>query len=195
MGTVPGERLTAQLASDESAGLTMPRLVLAVHLRRLREQRQLDGDAAARVVGSETTLAGMEAGLIGSRLDDVIALCDLYRVDGHATRVALLELARQSHQGGWWQSFRPVIPLWFLPYLGAEHAAEVIRCYTGQYVPDLLQTPDYARAQIQLVPRLMPVDEIEQRVALRRRRQHVLHRPRPALLWAVIDEGALRRPV
>lgn len=199
MGTGPAGRLASVLASeadaDGSAGPTLPRLVLAAHLRRLRGERGVSRAAAARTVGSEDRLAALESGMTRCGLDDVMALCDLYEVDEHATRVTLLELARQSHRPGWWHSHRKIIPTWFLPYLGAEQAAVVIRCYAVQLVPDLLQTPEYARAHITSAWHVGPKAEIDAMVGLRMRRQTILHRSKPAFLWTILDEAALRRPV
>lgn len=200
MVMVPGgkiaDQLSAVLDTDESAGLTMPRLVLGARMRRLRAARGVSRATAGQVIGSEARLAAMETGFVRSRLDDVMVLCDLYQVEEHATRVSLLELARQSHRGGWWQPYRSVIPAWFQLYLGAEQVADVIRCYVVQCVPDLLQTDAYARAQVRLVHRAAPEQEIDTRVRLRlRRQQRLLTGPDRACLWAIIDEAALRRPV
>jgi hypothetical protein len=64
-----------------------------------------------------------------------------------------------------------------------------------QFVPGLLQTPDYARAVLQIgVGRESKLDT-EQRVGVRLHRQQILHRPGPPRLWAVVDEAALRRPI
>jgi hypothetical protein len=69
----------------------------------------------------------------------------------------------------------------------------VIRTFELQFVPGLLQTPDYARAVTSLA-HTQPA-EIERRVGLRMRRQCILDQDEPPKLWAVIDESALRRPV
>ena len=80
--------------------------------------------------------------------------------------------------------------------LELEQCASVIRCYETQFVPDLLQTTDYARA---LLERPHPVDpggqpaEIERRLGLLTKRQEALRGPEASRLWAVIDEAALRR--
>jgi hypothetical protein len=71
----------------------------------------------------------------------------------------------------------------------------VIRVYEVQFVPDLLQTPDYTRAFVRLREPEANSEQIEQRVGLWRGRQEILGRPRPPHLWVVIDETALRRPV
>ncbi|MFC4052801.1 DUF5753 domain-containing protein [Actinomadura syzygii] len=188
-------QLYGQMSADEALGPTMPRLLLGARLRRLRKQRGLHRQDAARVVGSEARLVSMELGLIGSLLDDVVALCDLYEVEEHGTRVVLVEMARQSRRPGWWQPFRQLIPAWFLPYLGSEQTAGVIRSYAVQSIPDLLQTPDYARAQLSSLPDKITDEQMDLRVQLRMRRQRILHSDQPTRIWTIIDEAALRRPL
>jgi hypothetical protein len=64
-------------------------------------------------------------------------------------------------------------------------------------VPGLLQTPEYARAVVQLGQQDKPLlrSEQERLVSLRMTRQQALTRQRPARLWAVVDEGVLHRPI
>jgi hypothetical protein len=58
----------------------------------------------------------------------------------------------------------------------------------------MLQTPAYARAV--LSTRVgATLDEIDETVAARLARQRILERDQPPELWAILDEGALRRPV
>jgi hypothetical protein len=61
-------------------------------------------------------------------------------------------------------------------------------------VPGLLQTPDYARAVLATVPNIAPGD-LDERVAARLARQAILDRDDPPLLWAVLDEAVLHRPI
>ena len=63
-----------------------------------------------------------------------------------------------------------------------------------QFIPGLLQTPDYAAAVARLADGISEPD-VQQLVALRMRRQQLLHRDNPPHLWVVIDETALRRPI
>src|SRR5690606_20315431 len=63
--------------------------------------------------------------------------------------------------------------------------------YEIRRVPDLLQTEDYARAAM---AHIEPRDHIDQRLALLRRRQEHM-RASGRRLWAIVDEGALRRQV
>ena len=69
-------------------------------------------------------------------------------------------------------------------------------CSSTAWSPGLLQTPGYARAVLATRPNTAE-DEIDNLVAARLARQAVLTRedPPPPLLWALIDEGVLYRPV
>jgi hypothetical protein len=62
-------------------------------------------------------------------------------------------------------------------------------------VHGLFQTPDYARAVTLLGHSAAPAHEIDRRVALRLKRQDVLTGRDPPMVWSVMDEGVLRRPV
>jgi hypothetical protein len=76
--------------------------------------------------------------------------------------------------------------------LGLEAAASVIREYEPQLVPGLLQTEDYAHA---ITGNLASEEEVIRRAEARIWRQDILRGPTPPKLWAVVDEGALRRAV
>jgi Domain of unknown function (DUF5753) len=125
---------------------------------------------------------------------DVRELLNLYGVSGD-NRQTLLAMAGRANIPGWWHVYSDVIPAWFDSYLGLEQAADIICAYQVQFIPGLLQTADYARAVLQIGAGDTPGLEVDQRVSLRMRRQQILRRPRPARLWAVIDEAALRRPI
>jgi len=59
----------------------------------------------------------------------------------------------------------------------------------------LFQTEAYARAVTLLGNAAAPAEEVDRRVSLRLKRQDLLTGSRPPQVWAIIDEGALRRPV
>ena len=111
-----------------------------------------------------------------------------------AERAVLRSLAREANSAGWWHTYSEVLPAWFEPYLGLEQAASIIRSYDVQFIPGLLQTPDYARAVARLADGLSEAGT-DQLVELRMRRQQVLHRQNQPDLPAVIDETALRLPI
>lgn len=81
----------------------------------------------------------------------------------------------------------------FTPYEGEAVALHV---FEHSLIPGLLQTEAYARAVISTRPNT-PEDEIDSLVAGRLARQAVLRRADPPapILWALVDEGALYRPV
>lgn len=74
-----------------------------------------------------------------------------------------------------------------------ESQAVLIKEYSPQIVPGLLQTPDYARAQFRVHLPKAPQGEIEQLVTARlSRRDHLLGDPRPDYA-VILDEAVLRR--
>ena len=86
------------------------------------------------------------------------------------------------------------VPLWFRPFAQHEAEATALRTFELVLVPGLLQTPEYAR--VLLSTRVGTSDEdAEQLVAARMERQAILDRDDPPLLWVVLDEGVLRRPI
>jgi hypothetical protein len=179
-------------------GPTALRIVLGVHLRRLREAANVSRtDAGWAIRGSESKISRLELGRVGFKVRDVDDLLTLYKLEDPEERERLLALASDANNPGWWQRYDDLTPQWFHSYLGLEMAADLIRTFELQFVPGLLQTPDYARAVVQLGRQDQSVSRAEQErlVSLRMSRQEVLTRQRPARLWAVIDEAVLRRPI
>lgn len=179
-------------------GPTALRIMLGVHLRRLRESAGVSRtDAGWAIRGSESKISRLELGRVGFKVRDVDDLLTLYKLDDPEERERLLTLARDANNPGWWQRYDDLTPQWFHSYLGLEMAADLIRTFELQFVPGLLQTSDYARAVAQLGRQDQSLSraERERLVSLRMSRQEVLTRQRPARLWAVIDEAVLRRPI
>jgi transcriptional regulator with XRE-family HTH domain len=87
-------------------------------------------------------------------------------------------------------------PASFRPFAAYEAEATALYVFEHSLVPGLLQTPEYARAVLATRPNTVE-DEIDNLVAARLARQDVLTRDEPPapLLWALIDEGVLHRPV
>jgi transcriptional regulator with XRE-family HTH domain len=85
-------------------------------------------------------------------------------------------------------------PVWFRDWLIIESEATLLRCFEPLLVPGLLQTEAYAHAIIAGAG-LLDAAEVAQRVAARMERKALLSKPQPPTLIAIIDEGALRRPV
>ncbi|WP_133799683.1 helix-turn-helix domain-containing protein [Kribbella caucasensis] len=172
--------------------------MLGAHLRRMREEAGISrADAGWAIRGSESKISRLELGRVGFKPRDVGDLLTLYGVTDPAERARLLDLAQQANNPGWWQRYDDLTPTWFHSYLGLEEAASLIRTFEVQFVPGLLQTPDYARAVTQLghAEAPLPKAEVDRLVALRLARQRILTRGRATRLWAIVDEVVLRRAI
>jgi transcriptional regulator with XRE-family HTH domain len=169
--------------------------VLGSQLHRLRDSRGISAEQAAEAIrGSHSKISRMEHGRVGFKERDVGDLLTLYGVTDSEERAALLNLAREANTPGWWHAYSDILPAWLEPYVGLEAAASVIRTYQIQIVPGLLQTEGYARALIRQGAAASE-EEIARRGELWVWGEEILRRPDPPQLWAVVDEGALRRPV
>jgi len=179
------------------SGPTVRRLVVGSQLRRLREAAGITRDAAGYAIrGSESKISRLELGRVSFKQRDIIDLLRLYGIAEDDERVdALVTLAEEANQPGWWHRYDDVMAKWFQTYIGLEEAADYIRTYEIQFVPGLLQTEDYARAVVSVGSPQDSDREVEAKVKVRMERQRILDRDRPPTIWAVIDEAALRRPI
>jgi transcriptional regulator with XRE-family HTH domain len=193
---VGGQTPEVCVSGSQQDGPTAVRILVGVQLRRLREEQGLSrADAADAIRGSEPKISRMELGRVGFKERDVKDLLTLYGVHDEEERAALLARVREANTSSWWHPYSDVTPNWFQRYLGLEATASLIRTYEVQFVPGLLQTEAYARAVVRLGYGTAREDEVARRVRLRMQRQQLLTAPDPPKLWAVVDEGALRRPV
>lgn len=86
---------------------------------------------------------------------------------------------------------RSQLPSWFQAYAEMEAKATYISTYQSQMVYGLLQTEAYARA---VLATGLP-DNLDELVAARLERHRILRRERPPMVWVVLDEAALHRPI
>jgi transcriptional regulator with XRE-family HTH domain len=85
-------------------------------------------------------------------------------------------------------------PAAFRSFAPHEAEATALRMFEHSLVPGLLQTPDYAAAVLATKPNAS-ADVIEADVSNRLARQALLGRQEPPMLWVLLDEGVLYRPV
>lgn len=197
-----GEPAEKRYLTSSGSGPTALRMLLGAQLRGLREAAGISREAAGyEIRSSRSKISRLELGRVSCKERDIADLLTLYGVREGRQRDAVLALARQANERGWWSRYGDVLPDWFEEYVGLEGAASLIRTYELQFVPGLFQTEDYARAVIRLGYPNAPAEEVDRRVALRMMRQHQFaansarggnDAPR---LWAVVDETALRRPL
>ncbi|MEU6339732.1 helix-turn-helix transcriptional regulator [Streptomyces sp. NPDC046977] len=179
-----------------SSAPTVLRVVLGKRLQDLREKAGVSyEDAAGALDVTHATIRRIEKAEVGLRIPYVEKLLQTYGVTDQAEIANFLDLAREANRPGWWHRFRDVLPEWFSAFVSLEGEAELIRAYEPHYVPGLLQTPQYAEAVLRAGRPHASQEEIERGVALRMERQALLSREQPPLLWVVIDETVLRRPI
>ncbi len=163
-----------------------PRQVFGAMVRYYRERAGLSRPELARQISKSGSL--IQAIELGQRAATVDVTEDLERV--LPTGGALTRLREEMGDG---LSYQPY-PSWFADWAGKEAQASALRSFELIVVPGLLQTEDYARALFRT--RLKTTDEeIDELVAARMKRQDILARHDPPMLWVVLDEGVLRRRV
>ncbi|MEC4014959.1 helix-turn-helix domain-containing protein [Streptomyces sp. H27-D2] len=95
----------------------------------------------------------------------------------------------------WGHIKRTPFPDWVRKFMEREARASAMHKYMAHSVPGLLQTEAYARELLRHGNPWSTSDEIEEKVTARLDRQGLLARPTPPLLWVVLDEAVIRRPV
>ena len=171
---------------------TIRKRALARKLVEHRQRRSMTTTDVQRRLGwSATKLNWIEkARWTESVTDSVTDLCDLYGIDG-PERDALIALARESRERGWWTKYNDVFGREELP--GWEAGAAQIWTFEAAFIPGLLQVPGY----IELITRAAGITdpaEIRRHTEARIRRQAILTRDNdPCQLHAFIDENALAR--
>jgi hypothetical protein len=91
---------------------------------------------------------------------------------------------------------REVFPAAFRKFSTYEESAVSLHVFGHSLVPGLAQTVEYAREVLSTRPDKSPA-EVERLVTARLGRQDILTRaaPPPPLLWVLVDESVLERPV
>lgn len=181
-------------ATDHSP--TVRRRQLIAELKRLREVAGLtQEDLAERLDWHHTKVFRIETGRTGPHPNDVRVMLDEFGITDREQRDALVQLAKEARQRGWWYSYRDVLPSRYEFFIGLEEEATSIRNFELAVVPGLLQTEDYARALVQGGPLELEAEEVERRIEVRMTRQQLLTRPDRPQLWTILDEAAIRRVI
>lgn len=151
-------------------------------LRFYREQAGLTQERLGRAIHmSPSMIAMVETGRRAPRIEFIKACDHVLATNGALTRL-------------WKRIIEHSYLEWFRPFVDVESEATEILEFEPQAVPGLLQTEDYARAQLRAGRPRDSDEEIEKHVAARMSRQEILTRSHPPFLWVVLDEAVLRRP-
>ncbi|MFG2542517.1 helix-turn-helix domain-containing protein [Streptomyces sp. NPDC048594] len=160
---------------------TSPRALLGAELRHAREKAGLSQDElGGRLFVSGSFIGQLEAGTrrmqreYAALLDDALGTEDFFRRNCAA-------------------SAKSKYPEHFAEAAEAESSATAIKEYASMLIPGLLQTPSYARAVCRAYQPTATEEVIDQLVTARMERARMLANPTEPMLWAVIDESALRR--
>jgi transcriptional regulator with XRE-family HTH domain len=165
-----------------------PLKVFGKMLKFYRNRSGLTSDQLGALVNlSGSAIRKIESGRqapIESLVDVLEAIPDL-RCDG-ALRELFAQMSEYLTNG--------VFPGWFAGWPAKEASAVRLRSFELAAIPGLVQTGDYARAF--LATRVgATTDEIDADVAARLTRQAIHDRPNPPVLWIIVDESVLKRPV
>ncbi|WP_202638400.1 helix-turn-helix domain-containing protein [Bailinhaonella thermotolerans] len=169
------------------------RAVLAGRLRALREAATLTPAQVDHALGRRpAVLSALENGDAEPTPTLVGRLLTLYGVREPHQRECVLSLARGEREPLWCDD--PVIPLWLATTCRLEQQAAVIRTYQTQFIPPLLQTEEYARAVVSAATsQPLDTESVEAGLRLTLARQDLLIRQDSPVIWAIVDQSALRR--
>jgi transcriptional regulator with XRE-family HTH domain len=171
---------------------TVRRRRLALELRRLRESAKLTcEEVAEQLECSASKISRIETGRVSVSPRDVRDMLEIYEVP-EDQRESLVQLARESRQKGWWHAWGDSVQPQLGTYLGLESAASEVSIFKVSRIPSLLMTEDYARALFAAgqVSWSGPDEQRQAALLMERQRQASAN---PTKVWAVLDEGALRR--
>lgn len=157
-------------------------------LRRLRERAGITQAAAGnRLRFSNKKLSRIELGQVPG-YHEFLAMLDLYGVivSDYDEYVRMFDRAKEQ---GWWHAYG----LDDQGFVSLEAEASEVRDYQLGYLPGLLQTEAYMRAQFDGARKPMTGQCLEDQVAVRLRRQWRLTAEPVLRLHAIIDESLLHR--
>ncbi|MGW1159143.1 helix-turn-helix domain-containing protein [Streptomyces sp. NPDC002513] len=178
-----------------SVRATTRRRQLGAMMRKLRARKGLTLEEAGGLVGvSKATVSRYETQAGPVKWIVIDALCREYGAT-EAERRAVVALAKDVKQQGWWSSFADSIPESMNLLLTLENEAVREDHFSCVYVPGLLQTRAYSTALQKANEVPLELAEVERLVDIRMKRQEVLGRQKPPRLWAILDESVIRRVV
>ncbi|AOT58665.1 helix-turn-helix domain-containing protein [Streptomyces rubrolavendulae] len=162
-----------------------PQAAFGARLRRLRGERGWTQDELGDRMGySSTHLSSIETGRkmptlrLARRADAALSTGDTFEREW-----------REMRHGSLLEGFPE--------YVEHEARAAEIRLYEVGVMPGLLQTPKYASvlAQSALKRGAITAEQAEERVSVVAERQAALIRTPPPMVFVVLDESCLRRPM
>jgi transcriptional regulator with XRE-family HTH domain len=171
--------------------------LFADELKAHREARGwTQADLAAKIPCSESLIAQVETCWRAPTKDLAKALDRVFATPGFTEETEDHSGTSGTFERMWAKLRNLPFPASFRSFAPYEAEAVALHVFEHSLVPGLLQTEAYARAVLSTRPNT-PEGEIDDLVTGRLKRQAVLWRDDPPapILWALVDEGALYRPV
>ncbi|MFD7792813.1 helix-turn-helix domain-containing protein [Streptomyces sp. NPDC059759] len=160
-----------------------PRAMIGAELRYARENAGLSqAELGEPLFVSGSFIGQLEAGTRRLHLEYAVQIDEILATKGFFERNCRA-LARSKY------------PDHFAEAAEAEAVASAIREFAPTLIPGLLQTRAYAQAMFRRGRPTAKEEVIEELVAARLERAHLLDDPTSPLLWTVLDEAVLRRMV
>lgn len=159
---------------EDSIQPAVPRLLLGMELRRLREATGLSRKEVAEALDwSESKILRVELGRSARvSVTDLRAMLAHYQITDSAVVDELAALTRASRAQTWRTPYRKHLSLEFYTFLDHEATAARIWLYEDTVVPGLLQSHAYTLARSMVVCR--DDDARERVVAITRERQRIV---------------------
>ncbi|GAA1872918.1 helix-turn-helix domain-containing protein [Actinomadura bangladeshensis] len=161
-----------------------PTEYFGTELRAYREASNLSRPQFAKRLGFSPQWIGQIESGNSAPSDDFARACDTYfQTNGSFYRI--------------WEWIRDfdrlsVLPPGFPDFVEREREAEVIHIFETMVITGLFQKPAYAREVLKLGK---TSDTVDQLVTARMKRQEILKDEDPPHVFAIFDEGAIRRPI
>jgi transcriptional regulator with XRE-family HTH domain len=169
---------------------------LRTELRKARQEASLTQEqVAAAMDWSLSKIIRIENGSVSISTNDLKALLRHYQIVDEDRAGELVALARAARERSWWSVYRDVASPRLLQFIEYEAAAVITRNFEPLLIPGLLQTEEYARAVIRQFYERPTAERVDALMKLRMKRQELLSRAEPPLLFFILDEAVIRRLV
>lgn len=175
--------------TEQDPGPVVQRIMLGDELRALREAAKISTeDAATALNWYRAKVSKVETGAVRVTVAELSDLLRLYQVD-EMTSERVHRLAEEARR----KTTPARVPDWASKYVSLEASATEIKFFSGDVIPGMLQTREYA-SEVLLNSVAVSPAEVEQMATNREHRAERLRSGVP-LLWVVLGEEALRRTV
>ncbi|MEC3979428.1 helix-turn-helix domain-containing protein [Amycolatopsis sp. H20-H5] len=172
---------------------TQTAIALGAALKSTREERGISQRKLSELIGRASGLVSRwESGERTAKPEDVAEIIEALGIEGDEA-ADLMAVANGAGHAQWLAVTLPERRQQLAALLAAERTATKVTHVAPLLIPGVLQTSDFIRSM--MTEGDVPVDEIDERVAMRIGRRDLITRRDPARLDVLLDEAAIRRIV